>query len=99
MGVPVIEVPGVGVTAMTAAICEVLPLDPDFPPALMDSKLSPAPAVQAELVAASGADEHRMVERWDYYPLAREAVAIVRTGEKRTWANVILAKGVVRVTP
>ena len=95
MGIPVIEVPGIDVVRMTSAICEVMPLDKSIPPALMDSTLSPRPAVQDELLAATKAPQGRLVDRWDYYTLARSCVAVVSTGERRSWANVILAKGLV----
>lgn len=93
MGIPVIEIPAVDVVTMTKAVCEVLPLDEDHPPVLMDSKESPRPAVQDELIAATGAGDAKLVDRWNYYDLAKEAVAVISTGEKRTFANVILSKG------
>jgi len=93
MGIPVVEIPGVDVVTMTKAVCEVMPLDEDHPPVLMDSRETPRPAVQNELIAATGARDAELVDRWKYYDLAKEAVAVISTGEKRTFANVILSKG------
>lgn len=89
----VVEVPGVDIVRMTRAVVSVLSLDDDNPPVLMASGLDPAPAVQDEIAAATGAPACRMVDRWDYYELAKGACAIVSTGEIRLWANVILSKG------
>ncbi|MCC2315931.1 RbsD/FucU family protein [Cellulomonas xiejunii] len=93
IGPPVVEVPGIDVVTMTAAVRTVLPLDDATPPALMDSGLTPRPAVQDELLAAAGTTQSRLVDRWEYYELARRAAVIISTGEQRVWANVLLAKG------
>lgn len=89
----VVEVPGVDIVRMTRAVVSVLSLDDDHPPVLMESGLTPAPAVQDEIAAATGAPTSTTVDRWDYYELAKEASAVVSTGEIRLWANVILSKG------
>lgn len=89
----VVEVPGVDIVSMTEAVASILSLDEDHPPLLMESNLDPRPAVQDEIVAATGAPDHHMVDRWDYYELTREASLVISTGELRLWANVILAKG------
>lgn len=89
----VVEVPGVDIVSMTKAVVSVLSLDDDHPPALMESGLSPQPAVQAEILAATGAPEHVMVDRWEYYDLTKSASAVISTGELRLWANVVLYKG------
>ncbi len=93
MGRPVVEVPGVDAVTMTAAVAEVLPLDDDNPPALMESDLNPRPAVQEGLLNAAGTSACSMVDRWAYYDLARRASVIVATGELRVWANITLYKG------
>ena len=53
--------------------------------------------VQDELVTAAGATERdvRFLARHAFYDVAAEAYLIVRTGETRTYGNVILRKGVV----
>ncbi|WP_213455608.1 RbsD/FucU family protein [Rhizomonospora bruguierae] len=91
-----VEYPGTTVPQVVAAICEVLPLDDALAPALMDSGQTPAPAVQAEILAAAGHPAPpRMVDRWAYYDLAAGASVVVSTGELRLWANIILYKGLV----
>jgi L-fucose mutarotase len=91
-----VEYPGTTVSQVAAAVCEVLPLDADLSPVLMDSGQNPAPAVQDEIVAAVGhPSPARLVERWAYYDLAARASVVVSTGELRLWANVILYKGLV----
>lgn len=91
-----VEYPGTTVSQVAAAVCEVLPLDPALAPVLMDSQETPAPPVQAEILAAVGHPAPaRMVERWAYYDLAAGARVVVATGELRPWANIILYKGLV----
>jgi L-fucose mutarotase len=75
----------------------VIPLDD--PPALdlMTSADGTRLPVQEQLIAAAGAAEAdvRFLDRHDFYDVAAEAYLIVRTGETRTYGNVILRKGVV----
>jgi L-fucose mutarotase len=57
--------------------------------------------VQDELVAAAGPPGHSAVVtelgRYDFYDQAREASAILLTGELRPYGNLLLRKGVVAV--
>jgi L-fucose mutarotase len=55
--------------------------------------------VQDALIAAARATEPdvRFLDRQAFYDAAAEAYVIVRTGETRTYGNVILRKGVVTV--
>lgn len=89
----VFEVPGVDIVSMTKAVVSVLSLDGAYPPALMESNLPSRPAVQDEILAATGSTDHVMVDRWEYYDLTRNACAVISTGELRLWANVVLYKG------
>jgi L-fucose mutarotase len=54
-------------------------------------------AVQRELATAAGAglDEVRFLERFAFYREAEQSFVVVRTGETRTYANVLVRKGVV----
>jgi L-fucose mutarotase len=89
--------PGLSTPDVLAAVRTVVPLDD--PPAidLMTSADGSRLPVQEELVAAAGATERdvRFLERHDFYDVAAQAYLIVRTGEMRTYGNVILRKGVV----
>jgi L-fucose mutarotase len=93
----VLTFPGLSTPDVLAAVRSVIPLDD--PPAidLMTSADGARLPVQDELVAAAGATERdvRFVARHDFYDVAAEAYLIVRTGETRTYGNVILRKGVV----
>lgn len=56
---------------VAAALCEVLPLDPDLAPMLVDSGQAPAPPARDEILAAVGNPAPaRLVKRWAYYDLA-----------------------------
>lgn len=87
-----------------AAILSVMPLDTfvdDFA-GRMEVVDSPndVPAVQAEVQAAIDAAEgaaRPMIgfERFEFYDLAKDAFAIVQTGERRFYGCIMLRKGVI----
>jgi len=95
-----IDMPGLPSPRVLRAIRSVMV--PDTYPALdlMESPDGLLP-VQEELTAAAGlgADGARMVERFAFYDLAREAEVIIRTGETRTYGNALFRKGVTPVMP
>jgi L-fucose mutarotase len=91
---PCIEVPGIDVVTMTRAVREVLPLDPDLPPVLMDSGAHDVPEVQRLLVSAADGGAPALVERWAFYDLVDRARLVLATGELRLWGNVLLSKGI-----
>jgi L-fucose mutarotase len=89
--------PGLSTPDVLAAVRTVIPLD--GPPALdlMTSADGTRLPVQEQLIAAARADEEdvRFLDRHEFYEEAAGAYVIVRTGETRTYGNVILRKGVV----
>jgi L-fucose mutarotase len=89
--------PGVSTPALLAAVRTVIPLDDAPSIDLMTSADGTRLPVQEELIAAAGAGEEdvRFVDRHAFYDVAEEAYLIVRTGETRTYGNVIVRKGVV----
>src|SRR5262245_50157827 len=89
--------PGVTTPALLAAVRTVIPLDDAPSVDLMTSADGTRLPVQEELIAAAGAGEEdvRFVDRHAFYDVAEEAYLIVRTGETRTYGNVVLRKGVV----
>jgi L-fucose mutarotase len=89
--------PGVSTPDLLAAIRTVVPLDDAPGIDLMTSADGSRLAVQNQLIDATGASERhvRFLDRHDFYDVAAEAYLIVRTGETRTYGNVILRKGVV----
>jgi L-fucose mutarotase len=89
--------PGLTTPDVLAAIRTVIPLDDAPGVDLMTSADGTRLPVQEELIAAARATEEdvRSVDRHTFYDVAAEAYVIVRTGETRTYGNVILRKGVV----
>ena len=89
--------PGLPTPDVLAAVRTVIPLDDAPGVDLMTSADGTRLPVQEELISAAGASERdvRFLDRYEFYDAASEAYLIVRTGETRTYANVILRKGVV----
>jgi L-fucose mutarotase len=89
--------PGVGTPDLLRAVCSVLPLDDAPAVDLMTSADGTVLPVQKELMAAAGVDHGsvRFVDRHAFYDVAASAYLIVRTGETRTYGNVVVRKGVV----
>lgn len=102
-GVPVVELPGVDVTAAVRAICALLPVDVDFQPAPVKHMLTGArvagPAVEdvhAALVDAEGRDiEMEGLDRFAFYDAAARAVLVVHTSDARPYACFLVTKGVI----
>jgi L-fucose mutarotase len=99
-----VEMRGAGAPAVLEAILTLFPVDTMAEPAVFtmqvvgDPSAVPAPVAEfaAILMAQGLADvEIGSLERGAFYERAREAFAIVRTGELRPYGNVLLVKGVV----
>ena len=100
-----IRADGHGVPELLQAILQLMPLDiyVGKPCALME--LVPGDKVETpiwsryeEIIKASGEKVDNgfdMVERFAFYERAKNAYAIVMTGESALYANIILKKGVV----
>jgi len=92
---------GVGTPQLLRAVCSVLPLDDAPAMVLMTSADGAVLPVQEELVEAAGLgsgpgqDAVRFADRGDFYDVAATAYLVVRTGETRTYGNVVVRKGVV----
>ena len=94
---------GHGVPELLEAILTLFPLDEDAPPVALMAK-----APQDEALDIPIWDEFRrivnkytdapfeFVERFAFYERAKKAYAILMTGEKAIYANVIIKKGVVK---
>jgi L-fucose mutarotase len=89
--------PGLSTPDVLAAVRTVIPLDDQPSLDLMTSADGARLAVQEALIAAAEATEEdvRFLDRHAFYDVAADAYVIVRTGETRTYGNVILRKGVV----
>jgi L-fucose mutarotase len=95
---------GIDAVRLTGAISSLMPLD-DFVPAaafrmaVVDApeETTPITGEFAEALAANGyAGPIEPIERHAFYARARDAFAIVASGETRLYGNLILKKGVVR---
>lgn len=101
----VIRCDGHGVPELLDAILSVFPLDTyvEKPVNLMevvpgDDVETPIWDTYDEIISKydnRGNEAIRNIERFDFYDKAKKAYAIVATGEKALYANVILQKGVV----
>jgi len=98
-----IRAEGVSATRMVEAILSVLPLEQFEPVAAfrmaVDGAPDELPPVIGEferLLRAVGYEgEIAALERFAYYERTRTAYAIVSTGERRYWGNLILKKGAI----
>ena len=101
----VIRADGHGVPEMLDAILQLIPLDQyvDQPAALM--KVVPGdpvvPVIWDEyraLLKKHGEDPDKveMMERFAFYDRAKNAYAVIATGETAIYANIILPKGVIK---
>ena len=100
-----VRLDGVSLLDAAKAVLSVLPLDTyvENPVATMAMVETPdlIPDVQDEVFALAGEIEGSPVqvehlERFAFYERARSAYAIVATGERRSYGNVVFSKGVVR---
>ncbi|WP_291753769.1 RbsD/FucU domain-containing protein [Cellulomonas sp. 73-92] len=92
----VVDMPGVDADVIAGAICTVLPLDTLTAAVLMDPEGAEAPAVAAlRRACPAPTDAIGMLPRQAFYDTARRARVAVRSGDRRTFGNVLLFKGVV----
>jgi L-fucose mutarotase len=100
----VVEVPGASAPETLDAILTVLPLDRFVAPAAFTMEVVDDPAAVPEPVADFAAvfTEHGLGD-WEighlardaFYLAARAAFVVVRTGELRSYGNILLTKGVI----
>lgn len=105
LGPPCIRLDGVSATDALAAILTLLPLD-DFVPdpahvmqVVGDPDTVPEVVGEFQRIVNERADNPAplaSLERFAFYERARAAFAVVQTGERRLYGNVILKKGVIR---
>lgn len=105
LGPPVIRLDGVSVTTALDAVLSVLPLDTFVPVAALRMEVVGAPDAEEpifaefrSIIAAREGAEFVLgkLERYDFYARARQAFAVVATGERRLYGNIVLKKGVIR---
>lgn len=96
-----LRLPGLGIGPVLRAVLSVLPLD-DFipdPARIMQvvgdpTSVPEAAAEMAAIVREHGGPALASLDRFAFYDQSRAAFAIVQTGERRLYGNVILVKGV-----
>lgn len=104
-GKKVIRADGIGGVEILDAVMKVIPLDTYSDPNFMLMELTPSdvgkitPAIWEDYkrVAEENDDNVRlgMLERFEFYERASKAYAVIATGEKAIYANIILKKGVI----
>jgi L-fucose mutarotase len=106
IGKRVIEMRGATSSAVLGAVLTVLPVDTLAVPAVFTMEVVGDPAAVPEPVAdfAAAMADHGLadceigsLERHAFYERARNAFAVVRTGELRPYGNILLVKGVVNL--
>lgn len=99
-----IRLDGVSATDLLEAVVQLLPLDTfvDAPASSMavvgHSGATPEIVAEFQRIINEHADIQtsiRPLERFEFYDRARNAFAIVQTGEGRLYGNIILTKGVI----
>jgi L-fucose mutarotase len=105
LGRRVLRADGLSVVQMLGAILPLFELDSYAPPLVMMAVVEGDPldpAVEADFMRIIGrydpaAPAPVRIERQQFYERARNAFAILMTGENRKYGNVILKKGVIIV--
>ena len=104
VGRRVIELRGARSAEVLDAVLAVFPVDTVAVPAALTMEVIGDPAAVPEPVAefAAAMSDHGLgdceigqLERGAFYARARNAFAVVRTGEMRPYGNILLVKGVV----
>ena len=94
---------GIGGEALLEAILEMLPLDTyaEYNLLLMNTTNGdPTPEIWARYkkIAQEKDDNLKMgfLERYDFYERAKNAFAVIASGEEAVYANIIIKKGVIK---
>lgn len=102
-GKRVIRADGIGGNALLEAILKVIPLDTYAEENFMlmaTTNGDPTPEIWAEYdKTASSLDDNvrlKKLERFAFYDRAKEAYAVIASGEEAIYANIILKKGVIK---
>lgn len=103
-GLPCIRLDGMSATDVLEAVLTLLPLDGfvDDPALVMqvvgDPSAVPEIVTEFQAIIDRTADNPARIgslERFAFYERARKAYAVVQTGERRLYGNIILKKGVI----
>ena len=98
-----VRLPGIPAADVLDAVLSVFPLDDFVPSAAMtmqvvgDTTAVPEAVVEFnQVLARHGYAPAEGLERFAFYARAASAFAVVATGEKKIYGNILLKKGVVR---
>ncbi len=100
MNLPVIRADGIDIPRLMKAILKLMPLDTfaEYNIILMNSN-GEEPEIWKEYrkILENSGEEFRIksVSRFDFYKMGAKVSAVVATGEKALYANIILKKGVI----
>jgi L-fucose mutarotase len=104
-GPEVVRLDAADATRVLDAVLSVMPLDTFVPEACWRMEVSGDPAAEQPIFGEFRAVIARregpqftlgQLERFAFYERARHAFAIIATGERRLYGNVLLKKGVIR---
>lgn len=105
-GKRVIRADGISGTEMLSAVLSVFPLDTYSDPnmvlmQLMDcdkGKINPIIWREYENIAneKDGNQKISNIDRFEFYERAKEAYAVIATGEEAVYANILIKKGVIK---
>lgn len=97
-----VDLPGTTATALVEAILSVFPLDDfvDDPMAVMQAPDETRPMYDAFQASADRAEGRRItiaeIDPAEFVERTRRAYAVIASGERRLYGNVLLRKGVLR---
>lgn len=104
MGQQVVRLDGLSATDVLEAVLSVMPLDSfvDDPATTMqvvdDPEATPPVVEEFQKIVEMTADNPvriATIERFTFYDRAKAAFAVVQTGERRLYGNILLKKGVI----
>jgi L-fucose mutarotase len=104
-GPQVVRLDGIEATRALDAVLSVMPLDEFVPEACWRMQVVGAPDAEQPIfkdfrgiIAKREGPQFKLaaLERFAFYARARESFAVVATGERRLYGNIILKKGIVR---
>lgn len=105
-GKKVIRADGISGTEMLNAVLSVFPLDTYSDPNMILMKLMDCdvgkinPTIWEEYKSIANNNDKNVkvgnIDRFDFYDRAKEAYAVIATGEEAVYANIIIKKGVIK---
>lgn len=99
VGVNVVDAPGLTAATVVEAVRTVVPLDTHEGASviLMSGEGDDVRAMQGELLDAADVEADRVdeLERFEFYDRVTGAQLVVRTGELRSYGNLIMRRGVI----